>query len=386
MKRFLLQNLYFARSERKGLVFLALLAAAIYLLPWMLRPFYQRPPTDFSRYKQEIQQYFDNGQIRAEAALEATVLFEFNPNTARFEEFVQLGLSEKTARSICNYRDKGGQFRKPEDFSKIYTLSKSDFERLLPYIRLSERAEKDGMAETGRKEKLPPELFAFDPNTASEAELRRLGLPERTARSIANYRSKGGRFKTKTDLQKIYTLAEEDYERLEPFVQIAAAPAPPPPTEGIPRAATYSGGGGFPTKKAAFTGVLDINRAALEHWQQLPGIGEKRARQIVNFREKLGGFLSVGQVAETWGLPDSVFQNIKPLLVLEDRSIRTLNLNAASIEDLDAHPYISPKQAELIVRYREQNGAYGAVEDLVKIAAFKDKGWMERVRAYLSVK
>lgn len=383
MKRTLFQNLYFARSERKGLVFLALLVTLIYVFPWLARPFYQKPPADFSRYKQEIQQYFKSSPIHADAAAETAQLFEFNPNTARFEEFLQLGLSEKTARSICNYRDKGGQFRKPEDFSKIYTLSKSDFERLAPYIRLPEKA---GAAEISREEKPQTELFAFDPNTVPEADLQRLGLPERTARAIANYRSKGGKFRSKTDLQKIYTLAEEDYERLEPYIQIAAAPVAPTPAEGIPRAATYSGGGHFPEKKAAFKGPLDINRAALEHWQQLPGIGEKRARQIVNFREKLGGFLSVGQVAETWGLPDSVFQTIKPLLALEEQSIRKLNLNAASAEDLDAHPYISAKQAELIVRYREQHGAYAAVEDIAKIAAFKDKTWVEKVRAYLSVR
>jgi competence ComEA-like helix-hairpin-helix protein len=131
-------------------------------------------------------------------------------------------------------------------------------------------------------------------------------------------------------------------------------------------------------------GPVDINQADVEHWQLLPGIGEKRAQMIVNYREKLGGFLSLEQVAETRGLPDSTYQQIRSMLVLDVTTTHQINLNTATTEQLDAHPYISFKQASLIVADRSQNGKYHKVEDLLRIPAFVDKVWLERVKPYLS--
>jgi competence ComEA-like helix-hairpin-helix protein len=87
-----------------------------------------------------------------------------------------------------------------------------------------------------------------------------------------------------------------------------------------------------------------------------------------------------------YGLPDSVFQKIRPMLVLSTPDIRKTNLNTASVEDLDKHPYITGKQAKLIVAYREQHGVFVSVDDLAKIAAFTDKKWLEKVGPYLDTR
>ena len=105
----------------------------------------------------------------------------------------------------------------------------------------------------------------------------------------------------------------------------------------------------------------------------------------MRFREKLGGFVSTAQVAETRGLPDSVFQKILPQLVFNEPVFRKLNLNAATTADFNAHPYFSFQQGQLIVRYREQHGPFSRTGDLEKIAAFTDRAWLERVKAYLTV-
>jgi competence ComEA-like helix-hairpin-helix protein len=160
---------------------------------------------------------------------------------------------------------------------------------------------------------------------------------------------------------------------LAPYVSIAGQNAPPPPAS-VAAAA--------PPPAAART--LDINQAGLDAWMRLPGIGEKRARQIVKYRSTLGGFLSVEQLGEMYGLPDSVFRNIRPALTLQDGNIRRINLNTAAEEELDRHPYISSKQAKLIVAYRTQHGAYPTVDDLGRIAAFSDKKWLEKIRPYLT--
>lgn len=372
MKRFLIHYLHFSRKERIGALLLSIICAAVFAFPDVARRFYNRPSSDFSGFESDIRAF---RQAAATAATQPGELWYFDPNTVSAEDFVRLGLSEKVAGTICNYRSKGGRFRAPEDLQKIWSLPPEDYNRLLPYIRIASEGK-----ESFDNEPVVAnvELFSFDPNVATEQDFRRMGLPSRTIKSILNYREKGGYFRKKADFQKIYTLGADDYRRLEPYMAMDATVSLE-----SPRPVVYSGGN---RQAFAATNPVDINQADEETWQRLPGIGEKRAQQIVKFRTSLGGFLSVEQVGELYGLPDSVFQRIRPLLML-DRAVppQRIDLNAATVETLDAHPYISTKQAKLIVSYRDQHGAFAAVDDLSRIAAFSDRKWLEKIKPYLRV-
>ncbi len=379
MKTRFFNYLRFNRAERNGTLALFILTTALFAIPEISRYFHAEKRTDFEPFKQEIQAFrktLENNESTAGSS--ANALFNFDPNTASFDDFVRLGLSEKVSNIICNYRDKGGDFRSPADFQKIWSLKKEDFTRLLPYIRIGSTPEK---SHEKSSEKPAAELFAFDPNTASETDLKRLGLPDRTVKSILNYRDKGGKFRKKEDLEKIYTLDEDDFARIAPYATFSETYA----SADASRPVVYAGGFAVASKKNAVSGPVDINRAGVEAWTALPGIGETRARQLVNYREKLGGYTSVSQVAEMHGLPDSVFQRIRPNLVIESPDIRKINLNTVSQADLDAHPYISKRQAELIVAYREQHGAFSSPDDLGKMRAFSDQVWLAKIRPYLGV-
>ena len=369
---------HFSRSERLGALLLSFACALTFITPeilawWDGNLFHESEPTHLQI---PLAGAANTSAQQSTAEVPSAALFQFDPNSADATTIERLGLSARLARTILKYREKGGKFRSAEDFQKIWGLEKSDYERLAPYIEISGTAAHFA-DKTPEKQ---AELFNFDPNSASEEELLRLGIPEKAVQTMLKYREKGGKFRSAEDLKKLYSLRVEDAERLAPFVQIAAANPPAP--------AMYQGGGGS-TKtysKSTFTGPLDINRASVEAWQQLPGIGERRALAIVNYRELLGGFLSIAQVGETRALPDSVFRQIEPLLALEYRDIRKLNLNAASVEDLDKHPYISKKQAEMLVRYREQHGAYRQTTDLKQVIAIADPQWLRKIDPYVDVK
>jgi len=186
-------------------------------------------------------------------------------------------------------------------------------------------------------------LFHFDPNTLDEAGWQRLGLRQRTIRTIVNYRKKGGRFYKGADLQKIYGLHADEFERLSPFIVIAGQPREATRTAYSVHEKTYV----HKTMQP-----IDINTADTTAYKSLYGIGSKLAARIVNYREKLGGFCRVSQVGETYGVPDSTFQKIKSFLRLNEPDLRRLNVNTASYEALNAHPYISGKLAYLIVKQR----------------------------------
>lgn len=378
MKTRFFNYLRFTRAERNGTLVLFALAVLFFSFPEFTRRFRPKPVTDFAPFQQEIGHYRKVLVFNAKALSKTqNSLFYFDPNSASFDDFVRLGLSEKVANIICNYREKGGDFREPADFQKIWSLGKSDYERLLPYIQIEP-------AQAMRHEDAPlkqaAELFTFDPNMASEEDLLRLGLPPRTVKSILNYRSKGGQFRRKEDLEKIYTLHEADYSRIAPYATFLSASA-----SSVPKPPVYAGGFVRSPGKGSFTGFLDINQASEAAWMTLPGIGETRARQLVSYREKLGGYCSVEQLGELHGLPDSVFQRIKPNLAVSAADIRKINLNNATVAELDAHPYISKRQAERIIAFREQHGAYSSTQELGKIRAFSDKVWLSKVEPYLGV-
>jgi DNA uptake protein ComE-like DNA-binding protein len=371
MKTRFVNYLHFSRNERLGTFALLFFFITAFSIPSILELL--RPPsnTDFSEFEAAIQAY------RASAGAEESTTsqnFDFDPNLATADDFKKLGLSEKVAKNICRFREKGGSFRKPEDFQKIWELPAADYARLLPYIHIS----MGNKSERKYASNPDPEYFPFDPNTATEQDFAKLGLPTHTIKGILNYRSKGGVFRKKEDFAKIYSLSQVDYERLEPYIIISK----PTAYQNDLRPGMYAGGGYYPAKTS---GSIDINRSDVEAWATLPMIGQGRAKQIVNYRQRLGGFRSIEQVAEVFNFPDSVYQRIKPQLSIANTELHKINLNTISPEELRKHPYLSWKQADLIIAYRSQHGPFAKVDDVLKIKAFTDKVWWEKVSPYFAV-
>ena len=202
------------------------------------------------------------------------------------------------------------------------------------------------------------ELFYFDPNTASAADWKRLGLRDKTIGTIQNYLSKGGHFYKPEDISKIWGLHPDEVERLLPYVQMAAKENNYPQQQ-------------YETKvydKPKYSpAVIDINTADTAALIALPGIGSKLAQRIINFRDKLGGFYKTEQVCETFGLADSTFQKIKTRLTVSNAAIKQLNINTAAVDELKLHPYIRYTIANAIVQYRSQHGNFTSVAAIKNI-------------------
>ncbi|AXE17989.1 helix-hairpin-helix domain-containing protein [Runella rosea] len=228
----------------------------------------------------------------------------------------------------------------------------------------------------------PLSLFYFDPNTASDAQFQELGMPKFIAERIVKYRTKGGQFRKKEDLQKIYGLAPALYERLEPYINIpekkpfAATTNPPVPEPAFTPAAP----------KPAFTKpaltTFDINTADTSQLIRLKGIGSKLAARIVKFRDGLGGFASTTQYAEVFGLDSLALSELNRFAQVRT-SVQKISINTVSPEELDRHPYLSRRQSEIIVRYREQHGAYKTPQDLLNIKILDEK-LVNKIAPYLA--
>ena len=103
-----------------------------------------------------------------------------------------------------------------------------------------------------------------------------------------------------------------------------------------------------------------LNTADTTQLKMVPGIGPYYARKVVQYGERLGGYVSVDQLDEIEGFP----LDAKDYLVVEDAHPRQLNVNRLSLNELRKHPYINFYQARAITDYRRLHGPLKNLQDL----------------------
>jgi competence ComEA-like helix-hairpin-helix protein len=224
---------------------------------------------------------------------------------------------------------------------------------------------------------LKSEVFYFDPNTASANDWKRLGLKDKTITTIQKYISKGGHFYKPEDIRKIWGIRPELQDRLLPYVRIE--------NQQKQYSSNYNNKSYSSTYEKPAIQAVDINVSDTSALIALPGIGSKLAQRIITFRDKLGGFYSVDQIKETYGLPDSTFQKIKSKLILTNTSVKKININTATIDEMKVHPYIRYNLANAFFQYRTQHGNFSSVADIKKIMIMTDEIY-SKISPYLTVR
>ena len=213
---------------------------------------------------------------------------------------------------------------------------------------------------TFEKEKY--ELFAFDPNSADSATLVRLGLKPYVAVNILRYRVKGGKFRKPEDFARVYGITPEKFEELKPFISFES---------NIAKVADEN----FsetenqeikPEKKNLKNGIaIELNTADTAAMLQITGIGPSTARGIARYRNLLGGYHSIEQLKEVYGMRPENFERIRSNFTIDDSQIKKINVNTASVDRLKKHPYIKTFQkAVAIYEYRRKKVKLSGIEDL----------------------
>lgn len=383
MKNIIRAYFYYNRSERNGFFILALICVLGFLTPAIYRQFSNKPISEFDQFKSEVAIF--ESALNSKTENEKYTInklnedkferFTFDPNTISESDLQRLGLKPKVIKTLLNFRSKGGKFFKPKDIQKIYGLSEADYDRLKDLIQIpkTDFAKQNKNKKTQKSASTEKVLFSFDPNTATQSELEKLGFPKRATNNLIKFRNKGGVIRKREELAKIYGIDEAFFEKLFPYISIEIEPkVDNKVVDEIPKS---------PEKDEPKI-TIDINQASAEEWQKIRGIGLAFSNRIVKFRDRLGGFYAISQVAETYGLPDSVFQKIRPILNRNTPHNR-LNVNTVSVENLTSHPYLRKKQAEVIINYRSQHGNFQSIEDLNKIRALSPE-LIQKIKPYLS--
>lgn len=275
---------YYTKSERRAVyalcIGIALLLVAIWLVPDASKSLIAETPTVDSvalkAFEQEMkaQTYVQKEKKPLVAVKSPVVLKSFDPNEADSTELSRLGLSPYVVRNILKYRQKGGRFRTPESFSRIYGLEQEQFETLKPYIRIAmpkvaEIKEVDTMTVCKVVEKKPfkyPEGTLVDVNSADTTELKKIpGIGSGIAKAIVAYRSRLGGFYSLEQLTEIEYITPS----LVKWFKLEGPVLRP----------------------------LKVNKAGLEALRAHPYLNFYQAKVIVEHRRKKGQLKSLSQLS-----------------------------------------------------------------------------------------
>ena len=255
-----------------------------------------------------------------------------------------------------------------------------------------------------------PESFPFDPNEADSTQLLRLGLAPFQVRSIYRYRAKGGRFSTKDDFRRVYRLTNEQWEHLAPLIRIARkyqlVDLSPEPSRTVsasqPRGDRNTASGkpvisSSATSDLEFTSVsshklhskypvklvgdevLDVNLADSAQLCRVPGIGPYFSRKIVQYRKRLGGYVSTAQLLEIEDFPADA---VAWLVVADSFSVQKLSLNHLTTRKLMKHPYMGYYRALDIENHKRIYGRVQNLDALRQMPHFTDED-IKRLEPYL---
>ena len=217
----------------------------------------------------------------------------------------------------------------------------------------------------------------FDPNTADSSTLVHLGLKPWQAKNMLKYRAAGGKYRKAEDMRKLYGMTDSMYRALEPYIRIAVVDTVDSVTvdtmrvDSLPR-----------WKSEKRDTILNIRTADTTELKMIRGIGSYRARQVVRYREQLGGFVRVEQVLEAKGMEqvaDSVLKNF----VLDSVVINPMNINKVGVQRLSKHPYLRFEQAKAIYELRRKYVRLDSIEQLYELDCLSEEA-IQKITPYLN--
>lgn len=197
------------------------------------------------------------------------------------------------------------------------------------------------------------ELFYFNPNNLPEDDWVRLGLSPAQARVVKHYEAKGGKFDSKEDVKKMFVISADLYAQIGPYILLPDQPAKPE------QKTTADATGRQPK-------IVELNTADSADLVSIDGIGPAFAKRILLYREKLGGFVSIDQLTEVYGIDATHFTQIKPEVKADSSYVHKININTATVADLKQHPYFGPGVALALVNYRKAHGPFKQLPDIMK--------------------
>lgn len=245
-----------------------------------------------------------------------------------------------------------------------------DFVRYMDSLREAEYA-----ARYPKHEKRAIRLQPFDPNTADSALLVTVGMQPWMAHNLIRYRQAGKIFRRKDELRRLYGMTDSLYTTLEPFIMIDSTLTHSAMLDSTVQDSITRSWQAHLKRDT----ILELNTADTAELQLLRGIGRYTAVQIVRYRSELGGYYSTAQLSDSLlqsrvpQLTSERIDSLLPHLMVDTSLIAPIQINRASVRQLQRHPYLTYKQAEQIYDLRRRKIHLQSISELTPILTSEEQ-------------
>jgi competence protein ComEA len=227
-------------------------------------------------------------------------------------------------------------------------------------------------ANFGFKKKKPrvylPPPKKFDPNMYTDMDWEKLGLSHKQADVVVKFCSRG--IYSNDQLQKIFVIPDRLYQLIKDSTYY--------PSRIMNK--VYDNSKIVEIEKQLV--LVDINRADEQELDKVPGVGSFYAKNIMNYRKKLGGFVHKEQLMEVWKMDPVKYSEIERFLYVDPMAVNKIDVNEVSVEVLRKHPYFNWNTANSVVKLRAQKNGFTSLEEL-KESVLIDQEMFEKIKPYL---
>lgn len=206
-----------------------------------------------------------------------------------------------------------------------------------------------------------PKIYPFNPNFITDFKGYKLGMSVAEIDRLLAFRKTNRYVNSAAEFQQVTQVSDSLLAQIAPFFKF-------PDWVKDKNRHSFSQSKSFEKKAPA---VIDINLATQEDLKAVYGIGDGLSERILKEKERLGGFVSMQQMADVWGLSADVVAKLQASFkVSQIPEVKKVKINEATVKELTQFSYFRYALAKSIVTYRSMNGGIKGVEDLVKISGF----------------
>jgi competence ComEA-like helix-hairpin-helix protein len=220
-----------------------------------------------------------------------------------------------------------------------------------------------------KKKKYKAPVSKFNPNNYSLSDWMNLGLSEKQSVVVLKFTSRG--IYSEEDLKRIFVIPDVLFELIRDSVVY------PERFQNSPNQESFK-------KQAKQIILINLNTADTTEFMKIYGIGAFYAKQIIRYREKLGGFFKKEQLFEVWKMTTEAYDKIKDHVFISEKDVKRININSVTIEELKVHPYLKWNQANSIIKMRIQRNGFKNIEE-IKESVLIDSETYEKLFPYLSL-
>lgn len=220
-------------------------------------------------------------------------------------------------------------------------------------------------------------MEVFDPNTVDSSTLVHLGFKPWQAKNMIKYRAAGGKYRKPEDLKKLYGMTDSMYQALTPYIYIAREEVDSVAVDSLRKDLLPR------WEEENKDTILNLRTADTVELKMIHGIGSYRARQIVRYREQLGGFVSVEQVLEAKGMENVDADSLLAHFWIDSVKIEAMNVNSVGVQRLSRHPYLRFEQAQAIYELRRKKIRLDSIQQLQQIECISAET-LEKIAPYLN--